>query len=71
MGNIIQFEKGCRHCDGLTRIDKCTYICNKRAHMDDSSIILIKDGAKTRDWNICRGEYYNYNAHISFKQQSR
>lgn len=57
---IIRFETGCRKCSGLIPIGKGTYMCGKRAHLDDSSIIPIKDGKKTEDWNLCNGEYYSY-----------
>ncbi len=60
MGKVIKFEIGCRCCDGLTKVDQCTYICGKRAHLDDSSIFLIKNGIKTSEWNICKGKYYRY-----------
>lgn len=58
MGEILQFERGCRRCENLAQIGKGTYVCLKRVHMDDSDVIPIKDGQKTSDWFVCDGESY-------------
>lgn len=58
MNNVIEFEIGCRRCEYLAQIDKGTYCCNIRVHLDDSPVIPIKDYQKTVDWDICSGEYY-------------
>ena len=58
MGELLQFERGCRHCENLSQIGKGTYVCLKRVHMDDSDVIPIKDGHKTSDWFVCDGEAY-------------
>ncbi len=58
MSKTIVFEIGCRGCDGLVKIAKTSYVCNKRMHLDDTPVIPFKDGQKTRDWYICKGKYY-------------
>lgn len=58
MGEIVAFERGCRGCENLVQIGKCTYKCARRVHMDDSEVIPVRDGKHTKDWNICDGEYY-------------
>ena len=61
MCKIVTFEVGCRGCRGFIKTDKNSYVCSKRAHMDDSPIIPLKDGKKTADWYICKGRYYTGN----------
>ena len=58
MGEIVQFERGCRGCENLSQIEKGTYVCLKRVHIDDSDVVPIKHGKKTDDWGICEGEEY-------------
>lgn len=58
MGEVIRFELGCKRCEHLSQIGKNTYVCMKRAHMDDSDVVPIRDGVKTSDWYICEGENY-------------
>ena len=58
MGDLIQFEIGCRRCKHLVRLNKDTYTCVERLHMDDSPVIPIVDGVHTDDWCICNGEDY-------------
>ena len=58
MGEIIKFERGCKHCENLAQIGAKTYVCLARVHMDDSDVIPIKDGKKTDDWNVCDGKNY-------------
>lgn len=66
MGEIVQFEIGCRHCEHLSKIDNNTWVCMQRVHMDDSDVVPIKNGKKTDDWGICDGEAYvrTFNAHL-------
>ena len=58
MGELIQFEIGCRFCEHLQQIDKGKYRCSYMVHTDDSEVTPIVNGKKTYDWNICNGEYY-------------
>jgi len=58
MGELLQFERGCRGCENLSQIGKGTFVCLKRVHMDDSDVIPIRDGKKTDDWNVCEGQNY-------------
>ena len=58
MGQIVKFEKGCRRCEHLVQLDKNTWICEERVHIDDSSIMPILNGKHTADWNACEGEDY-------------
>lgn len=60
MGELLTFERGCNHCENLVRVGKNTYVCNARAHMDDTDVVPIRDGKHTDDWNICNGEDYHY-----------
>lgn len=60
MGELLQFERGCRHCKNLVQLDKNTYTCIERLHMDDSPVVPILNGKHTDDWNICNGEDYKY-----------
>lgn len=56
---LIQFEVGCRKCVNLVKLEKGTYMCSERVHMDESPVIPIMNGRKTSDWNVCDGEDYN------------
>ena len=58
MGEVVRFEVGCRRCEHLVQIGKNTYLCKQKVHMDDSSVIPIRDGKQTSDWNICKGDSY-------------
>ncbi|MCR4757768.1 MAG: hypothetical protein K5792_08215 [Butyrivibrio sp.] len=56
---ILLFEIGCRKCSNLVALGNHSYMCIERVHMDDSSVIPIRNGKKTVDWNICGGDDYN------------
>ena len=59
MGEILQFEVGCRHCVHLVQVNKNSFMCSERVHMDDTPVMPIVDGEKSFiDWNVCHGEYY-------------
>ena len=58
MGEILEFNIGCRHCANLVRVGKNTYSCSERLHMDDTPVMPIVDGKHTDDWDICSGEDY-------------
>ena len=58
MGELLEFCVGCRRCENLVQIDKNSYMCLSRVHMDDSSVMPIIDGKHTDDWNICEGSDY-------------
>ena len=68
--NVIQFERGCRRCEHLVQVDRRTWMCNKKVHMDDSAVIPIKDGEHTKDWNVCRGNDYVYVPKITSRSKS-
>lgn len=71
MGEIVEFEVGCRLCEHLIQIGKNSYICEERAHMDDSEVVPIRDGKKTEDWNICGGEDYRRIQKVRLKRKKR
>lgn len=58
MGEVLEFNVGCRHCENLIRVGKNTYTCAERVHMDDSAVMPIVNGKHTEDWNVCGGEDY-------------
>lgn len=58
MGEILNFDVGCRRCSNLVQVDKNTYTCIARLHIDDSPVNPIVDGKHTEDWCVCEGEDY-------------
>lgn len=58
MGDLIEFEIGCRHCEHLQQVAKGKYRCSYMVHTDDSEVLPIVDNRHTYDWNVCNGEYY-------------
>ena len=67
MGDILEFNVGCRRCKNLVKIGKNTYMCSERSHMDDSDVIPIRDGKTTDDWYICSGSDYKRVSSIKSK----
>lgn len=61
MGEIVEFNVGCRRCEHLIQVDKNTYICEVRSHLDDSTVFPIVNGKiNDDDWDACEGEDYSY-----------
>lgn len=58
MGELVKFERGCSKCENLEKVGKGTYRCSTRLHLDDTDILPIEDGKRTKDWGICNGKYY-------------
>lgn len=67
MGEILEFNIGCRRCENLVQIGKNTFMCKERCHMDDSDIIPIEDGKITDDWYACNGDDYKRLSSIKSK----
>lgn len=71
MGEIVEFNIGCRLCQNLVQVGKNTYTCSERVHLDDSSVFPILNGKiNDEDWNICDGECYVRVPNSRFKKRS-
>lgn len=70
MGEVIMFEVGCRRCANLVQVDRDKWICGKREKKDGSSLIIIEDGKKGKDWNACRGNHYEFSDDTRRKSRS-
>lgn len=66
MGEIVKFDVGCRLCEHLVQTGKNTFTCSARSYMDDSDIVPIENGHKTKDWGACCGQDY---LHIKSKHK--
>lgn len=60
MGEVIKFERGCRRCANLVQIDKDSWICGTRTKKDGSTLVIIENGKKGKDWNACKGNHYEF-----------
>ena len=59
MGEIIQFERGCRGCVNLIQLEKGTFYCTECDWEDGDKVFPVRNGRKTSDWNACEGESYS------------